>query len=610
MKKILSLLIFLLISLGNTVNAQGSRCADIEPFCAGSERLTFPNSNSSNSDQVSGEFGPDYGCLEEQPYPAWFFLQIEDSGNLRFRISQNSNRNGTGAPLDVDFVVWGPFQRNDDYCNVQSLSSSKIVDCSYLTASVETMTIPQAKENEIYVVVITNFEQIPGFISLEQTNEGQGSTDCSILEFDLGENVSVCGESEYILDGESDAGATYQWYEYDEATSNYRVLSGETGPTLRVTSDGKFRLVVTDPVEGKSEQDEVEVTFYDKPAIGKAVDLARCNVEENTVDLTQTEENFIAPNANAGSYEVEYFENETSVEEGVPITNPETFPFVEGKKIFAQVVDQVSGCRSSLVNFSLKTFDFPNYALPDPVIFCVDLEGVLLGPVTVGSDLGAGFEYEWLIDGVVAGTNAEISIDQFPAEDIVLNISHPVSGCEIEYRATPVKVSRPEIVNYEISGSDFGDGYKVTVIPENGIGTEFAQYEYSLDNGAWKPDSVFKNVPAGNHIVRVREINGCGSTQSKSFFLVGFPRFFTPNGDGFNDYWKLIIDSSITVKSVLIFDRYGKLIANVDPNNFRGWDGKMGGRDMPAADYWFRVVFKNETTGELNEYKANFSLVR
>lgn len=612
MKKILFLLVFFLTSAGSSIMAQGSLCSDIEPFCAGDERLTFPNSNSTNSRQLSGELGPDYGCLDEQPYPAWFFLQIEKSGNLNFRISQNSNQSGNGAFLDVDFVVWGPFSRTDDYCDGTSLNASKIVDCSYLPDAIEIMSIPQAQENEIYVVVITNFEQVPGFITLEQTNIAQGgSTDCSILEFDLGDNIAVCDENEFILDGTTDEDALYQWYVFNENTSQYDELVGETGPLLTITENGNYKLIVTDSIEDKTEEDDVTVTFYDSPLIGEAPDLPSCDSENANIDLTQNSSVLIAPNSAEGNYRVAYYESISSSEEEEEISNPQNYPFEDGKTIFARVIDIESGCFSAFSEFQLQTFDFPEFELPEITVFCVDVNGDILGPVTLVADLGEDFSYQWFADGVLVSENATATIADFPQSgEIQLIISHPESGCVIEYSSTPVKVSRPQIVSVDISGSDFGDGYVVTATPQNIIGEEYAVFEYRLDDGSWQDSSVFNNVPAGNHTVFVRETNGCGETSSESFFLVGYPRFFTPNSDGYNDTWNLLTDENITIRSLYVFDRYGKLIIQLNPQNGQGWDGTLNGRDLPASDYWFRIEFIDEKTDTFNEYMANFTLVR
>ena len=102
---------------------------------------------------------------------------------------------------------------------------------------------------------------------------------------------------------------------------------------------------------------------------------------------------------------------------------------------------------------------------------------------------------------------------------------------------------------------------------------------------------MFGDVPPGNHVISVREINGCGITSSESFFLIGYPRFFTPNSDGYNDTWNLINNGTINIKSLYVFDRYGKLIKQLNPNTQEGWDGNYNGKAMPADDYWFRVEF-------------------
>ena len=612
MKKILFLLVFFLTSAGSSLIAQGSLCSDIEPFCAGDERLTFPNSNYTNSNQLSGEIGPNYGCLDEQPYPAWFFLQIEDSGNLNFRISQNSNQSGNGAFLDVDFVVWGPFSRNDDYCNPSSLSEENIVDCSYLPDAIETMSIPGAQENEIYVVVITNFEQVPGFITLEQTNTAQGgSTDCSILEFDLGDSISVCDEDEYVLDGTTDEDAVYQWYVFNENTSEYDLLEGETGPFLTITENGKYKLIATDLIEDKTEEDEVTVTFYDSPLIAEAPDLPSCDSENANIDLTQNNSILNALNSSDGDYDVQFFESALNAEENVEISNPQNYPFEDGKTIYARIIDLESGCFSELTDFQLTTFDFPQFELPEITVFCVNANGDILAPVSLNADLGSDYNYQWFADGNLLGENSEITIREFPAsEEIELIISHPESGCVINYSSAAVKISKPQSLEVEISGSDFGDGYVVTATPLEIIGEEFASFEYRIDNGSWQQSNIFENVAAGNHTVFVRETNGCGETSSESFFLVGYPRFFTPNSDGYNDTWKLITDENITIQNLYVFDRYGKLIIQLNPQNNQGWDGTFNGKRLPAADYWFRIEFIDEKTGGYNEYMANFTLIR
>ena len=88
--------------------------------------------------------------------------------------------------------------------------------------------------------------------------------------------------------------------------------------------------------------------------------------------------------------------------------------------------------------------------------------------------------------------------------------------------------------------------------------------------------------------------------------VIGYKKFFTPNGDGYHDKWRILgIREDFQPNSrVYIFDRYGKLIKELDPVT-EGWDGTYLGRPMPQTDYWFRVFLEDG-----REFKGHFSLVR
>jgi gliding motility-associated-like protein len=102
----------------------------------------------------------------------------------------------------------------------------------------------------------------------------------------------------------------------------------------------------------------------------------------------------------------------------------------------------------------------------------------------------------------------------------------------------------------------------------------------------------------------VRDINGCGSTE-EDISVIGFPKFFTPNGDGRNDTWQIIGgDMNADERAIHIYDRYGKLVKEISTNT-EGWDGSMNGQTLPSADYWFRFTLDNG-----KEFKGHFTLKR
>ena len=78
------------------------------------------------------------------------------------------------------------------------------------------------------------------------------------------------------------------------------------------------------------------------------------------------------------------------------------------------------------------------------------------------------------------------------------------------------------------------DSYNIQI---NVVGN--GDYQYSINGGDFQDDPVFLDVPAGENFVVINEKNGCGQTPPISVFVLGYPRFFTPNGDGENETWNL-----------------------------------------------------------------------
>ena len=78
-------------------------CALANPFCTGTT-YTFPASTG-----TTAQVGPSYGCLFSQPNPAWYFMQIQNPGNLTIGMSSSTG-------VDIDFVAWGPFASQAAAC--------------------------------------------------------------------------------------------------------------------------------------------------------------------------------------------------------------------------------------------------------------------------------------------------------------------------------------------------------------------------------------------------------------------------------------------------------------------------------------------------------------
>ena len=131
-------------------------------------------------------------------------------------------------------------------------------------------------------------------------------------------------------------------------------------------------------------------------------------------------------------------------------------------------------------------------------------------------------------------------------------------------------------------------------------------YLYSIDGTYFQSSNVFTNIPGGDYTLTVINKFGCGDV-SATFTIVDYPNYFTPNGDGYNDTWNIKGSSALDLAIIRIFDRYGKLIKQIDPNG-NGWNGSFNNELLPSTDYWFTIEYtKNNIT---KEFKGHFSLIR
>ena len=139
-------------------------------------------------------------------------------------------------------------------------------------------------------------------------------------------------------------------------------------------------------------------------------------------------------------------------------------------------------------------------------------------------------------------------------------------------------------------------------------------YEFSLDNSVFTGNGKtqsFYNVSPGIYTVYVRDLNGCEGSIEKEVSLIGFPKFFTPNGDGYNDVWKIygVTKDFYSYASISIFDRYGKNLFNMNlTSNPEGWDGTYNGAKLYSTEYWYSADLIDLEGNHTNK-KGHFSMI-
>jgi len=282
---------------------ENSDCGNLAPFCAASSETNVNNILFAGGyyylTQEFAETGPYYECTNnppgiqpvELPNPAWYYLEVEEPGDLDFEIIQNTAYNGDGEPigqsLDVDFTTWGPFESISEVCenlteetHVPGEWSVPYDGCDYSPASIETLGINSAESGEIYVVIISNFDQNPGYINIVQTNteaNGAGTTNCDILTNIT--DIYTCSEDTTLTSPYDDAIA-FVWYEYDRANDTLGAeIPGEDQQEIIITESGSYASVTFAPDATRNDVEVFNVVIGDAPEVELPEQVSLCQTD-------------------------------------------------------------------------------------------------------------------------------------------------------------------------------------------------------------------------------------------------------------------------------------------------------------------------------------------
>ncbi|MFK7813979.1 MAG: T9SS type B sorting domain-containing protein [Maribacter sp.] len=243
---------------------------------------------------------------------------------------------------------------------------------------------------------------------------------------------------------------------------------------------------------------------------------------------------------------------------------------------------------------------------PLPAIVLESNYQVCTGGDSLIIDAPTGFDsYTWYTivgsQPQEVGNNQQISINESGNYRLDVEIQYEnngnISTCMASTDFMVTASNSATIEEIEVKESSNTNSIEVTVIGDG-------DYEYSLDGENYQDYPQFNSVASGFYTVFVRDKNGCGITE-KEVSVIGFPKFFTPNGDGTNDTWQIVgANDNFEEKAIYIFDRYGKLIKEISTSTI-GWDGSLNGSLLPSSDYWFRITLDNG-----KEFRGHFSLKR
>jgi gliding motility-associated-like protein len=167
----------------------------------------------------------------------------------------------------------------------------------------------------------------------------------------------------------------------------------------------------------------------------------------------------------------------------------------------------------------------------------------------------------------------------FATTEITINVNKNVTADA--GRDQTIFTGQSAILNGKVSGDDFTyfwtpSDYLDDPTKLNPIATPTEDITYTLHTSS--------NLGCNNSIDEVF---------IKVYPKVIIPNTFTPNGDNVNDSWNIPFITSFPNSIVKVTNRYGQLVYQSN-GTFKAWDGKMNGKDLPPAIYYYSIYLNKD----------------
>ncbi|WP_400079565.1 T9SS type B sorting domain-containing protein [Winogradskyella sp. R77965] len=397
---------------------------------------------------------------------------------------------------------------------------------------------------------------------------------------------NTCLGSETIFELFSEVDVSSAFWDFDDGTTS-NLLS----PTHIYTNPGSYRVTVDATIVGQSVTLSEEIIIYEIPVANTPIDYISCEDVDNdglTLFDLNTKIDEIIGNQSSEDFSVLFFDSESDAISGI---NPLDFNYnaSSSQTIFARLQNNFNSSCFDITSFDLNILERPDIVENITLYLCENQ------PLELNAEEGFD-DYNWSTGqtstSILVNSTGTYSVDVIRNYNTVPEIS-----CYTTKTFTVIASNTATITDIEVE--EWSTINSISVIAE-GLG----DYEFSIDDFIYQDSSTFSNLTQGEYIVYVRDKNGCGII-SESVFVLGYPKFFTPNSDSHNPYWKIKFPSSERDFEILIYDRYGKQLASLDSDSI-GWDGTYNGKLMPASDYWF--VLKRPSKNK--SYSGHFTLKR
>jgi len=398
---------------------------------------------------------------------------------------------------------------------------------------------------------------------------------------------AICDGGIVTLEATASLGVTVQWF---DALTGGMVLHEGNSYQPNITQTSTYYVGIKECVD--IPRITVTATVTITPTVTNVQDGAACGLGPSTLYATASQGTINWYDMPSGG---------TSLHTG----NSYTVSGLSANKTY-YVDATLNNCTTpTRKSVTLTVNPVPEFDVTGTTIYCSETSPIILKTFNPKDN----YSYEWRNSkGELISSTFSVEINAGDTYSVVATSSEDCSSNPVPVMV--IESDKAEITSEDITIIENSDNNTIIINNENNnLGP--GDYEFSLDaiNGTYQNDAIFYNVRAGLHTIYVKDKNMCG-TATLEVFILGFPKFFTPNNDGVNDTWQVKgLDTNYSNASIItIFDRYGKLIKQINAKN-GVWDGSFRGQPLANADYWF-VAQLMDVSGTVKTYRGHFSLVR
>ena len=545
--------------------------------------------------------------------------EIFQDQNIRISLHTNSQDGLTGEnPIDLtqDFVNISPYTQE---------IWARIVNVDITTFT----CLGYAKVAELYVEP----RPIAYPVSIERQCDGASELDTDsqdgLFPFDTSTIIDqlLTDPATGVKQDESVLTITYfneDGSEIPESDFSPNFLTTSQTITIRVEIDPSYPEIVN-PDGLCYDETTLEFIVDDTPEAYPVIITPHCDGDDGNSDIDGFDEfdtsnitaTLLGPDQSLDDYTVvyQYIDEAGNLLSSNELRNPFN---TQTQTVIATITNNVNPSCPATMDIEFVVNPLPTFTVDDDLTVCINLPPIPIGVTSAEGDytytwthtyngvnspfptsgptifIGVGGTYYVTATDVNTGCERTLSIFVEESETASFDLDEDGSITEEEYK-------------YFVEVKDLTNDNNNTVRIKNLTDLGIGDYEFAIDDptGPYQDDPFFENVRPGIHTIYIRDKKGCGIGEF-DVSVIGYKKYFTPNGDGIQDKWRILgINEFFQPNSkVYIFDRYGKLLKELDPV-LDGWDGTFTGRPMPQTDYWFRVFLEDG-----REFKGHFSLVR